>query len=80
MTQFLGHNPDLLNCLDGEPIRQSALGRNIPVIEVLMRNQDLEINLRGEKLIYSGLNCIIGLEIIQPHSLTLQHHIFVIFS
>ena len=44
----LGYNPDLLNCLEGAPFRKAVLGRNIPVMEVLMGFKELQINMRGE--------------------------------
>ena len=48
MSKYLAHNPDLLNSLQGSPLRMAALGRNMKVIEVLMENTALDVNQRGE--------------------------------
>ena len=48
VAKSLEINPGLLNCLQGEPLRQAVLGRNMAVIETLMANMELDINLPGE--------------------------------
>ena len=50
VRKCLGFNPSLLNCLNGEPLRKAVFGRQLKVIEVLMKNTKLDINLRGEQM------------------------------
>ena len=42
----LDHNPDLLNCLGGQPLREAA-GRNVEGLEALLDRSGILVNLTG---------------------------------
>ena len=48
VAKYLEHTPGLLNCLEGEPLRQATLGRNIVVVEMLLARDGILVNLMGE--------------------------------
>ena len=41
-------NPELLNCLAGQPLREAALGRNIQVVRTLLETEGILLNLQGQ--------------------------------
>ena len=53
VAKYLEHTPGLLNCLEGEPLRQATLGRNITVVEMLLAKAGILVNLSGELGIHS---------------------------
>ena len=44
----LEHNSDLLNCLNGEPLRQAVLNNNIEGMKALMNQTGLKMNLKNK--------------------------------
>jgi hypothetical protein len=48
VSKCLEHNPQLLNCMAGQPLREAVKGRNLPMIDTLIDRKDLKVNLKSE--------------------------------
>ena len=44
---YLDRNPDLLNCSNGEPLRQAAVANNIALLQFFLRKDEIQVNLKG---------------------------------
>ena len=44
---YLDGNPDLLNCSNGEPLRQAAVANNIALLQFFLRKDEIQVNLKG---------------------------------
>ena len=48
VCKCLEYNPDLLNCMSGQPLREAVIGENLPVMDTLMNQRGIEVNLKSE--------------------------------
>merc|ERR1719357_1696215 len=47
IAKYLEYNRDLLNCLDGLPLREAARGGNIEVVDTLLGTSGILVNLQN---------------------------------
>jgi len=48
IARYLEHNRELLNCLDGRPLREAARAGNIEVVDTLLGASGILVNLQSE--------------------------------
>ena len=48
IAKYLEHNRDLLNCLDGLPLREAVRGGNIEVVDILLGTSGILVNLQSK--------------------------------
>ena len=48
VRKCLEYNPDLLNCMSGQPLREAVKGDNLPVMDTLMNQMGIDVNLKSE--------------------------------
>ena len=48
IAKYLEHNRDLLNCLDGLPLREAALNENIEVVDKLLGISGILVYLQSK--------------------------------
>merc|ERR1712013_208836 len=54
---YLDGNPDLLNCSNGEPLRQAAVANNIALLQFFLRKDEIQVNLKdtnGRTALHKG--------------------------
>ena len=74
IAKYLEYNRDLLNCLDGLPLREAARGGNIEVVDKLLGTSGILVNLQSKKyLFFSCLGFILLCIPVDVHGLTALH-------
>ena len=48
VRKCLDYNPDLLNCMSGQPLREAVKEENLPVMDTLMNQRGIDVNLKSE--------------------------------
>ena len=56
VSACLEENPELLNCLAGQPLREAALGRNIQVVRTLLQTPGIQVNLPSKSELVQDLS------------------------